>query len=483
MCDGTLVVQMTNKPNTVTEAARETPIRAEADVLVAGGGLGGVSAAIAAARAGAKTLVIERNGFLGGVATAGMCCSVANCFYTADHTLTVTGNAIEITDALAEATGSGTRWHGHKGHIIYDVEQAKYVLADLADRAGVEALYDTVIADAVVESGAVKGVIVESKSGREAILAKAVVDATGDSDVARYAGAPLHTADPKSVSSFCFRIGRVDVDRFVQHFIDHPGEYPEFMDVDWSFDEALAQYRDTGTLLFPHGGAMQMEIFKKAHASGEYPERVGVHDTLDACQMHALRDQGVVHIITGYAYMGALDVGTISRAIKDGRKMALIVTDFFRGRVPGFEDSFLVATADNLGIRTSYWIDGDFELSKAAMQASTRFDDAIARSPGGEYKFKHPGERAWGASELNNDVFDIPLRCLVPAKIDGLIMGAGRSVSAEDRGHLRVMAMTMAIGQGAGAAAAVAVKSNTTVRNVNVAAVQQELRRQGVQLS
>ena len=162
--------------------------------------------------------------------------------------------------------------------------------------------------------------------------------------------------------------------------------------------------------------------------------------------------------------------------------MAQIVTDFFRGHVPGFEDSFLAATADNLGIRTSYWIDGDFELSKAHMQTSTRFDDAIARSPGAEYKFKHPGKGAWGASELNNDVFDIPLRCLLPAKIDGLIMGAGRSVSAEDRGHLRVMAMTMAIGQGAGAAAAIAAKNNTTVRNVDVAAVQQELRRQGVQL-
>ena len=98
--------------------AREIPIRADVDVLIAGGGLGGISAAIAAARSGASALFIERNGFLGGVATAGMCCSIFNCFYTSQHELGVTGNAVETADALAEAASYGCRWHRHKGHII-----------------------------------------------------------------------------------------------------------------------------------------------------------------------------------------------------------------------------------------------------------------------------------------------------------------------------------------------------------------------------
>ena len=103
----------------VSEAARETPVRAQVDVLIAGGGLGGVSAALAAARTGAKTLLIERNGFLGGVATAGMCCSVFNCYYTADHRLGITGNAVEVTDALADATGYGKKWHNQMWHIQF----------------------------------------------------------------------------------------------------------------------------------------------------------------------------------------------------------------------------------------------------------------------------------------------------------------------------------------------------------------------------
>ena len=107
---------------TIREEGREIPVRAEVDVLVAGGGLGGVSAAMAAARAGAKTLLVERNSFLGGVATAGMCCSMFNAFYTASGKLGTTGNALEAADALAEAAGYGERWKRHKAHIIYDVE-------------------------------------------------------------------------------------------------------------------------------------------------------------------------------------------------------------------------------------------------------------------------------------------------------------------------------------------------------------------------
>ena len=123
--------------NTVIEPSRETPVRDEVDVLVVGGGLGGVSAAVAAARAGARTLLVERNGFPGGVATAGLCCSVHNRFYTPSHELIVKGNALEFVDALAEAGGPSSHWHDHKGHIIYDVERGKLVLIELLERAGV----------------------------------------------------------------------------------------------------------------------------------------------------------------------------------------------------------------------------------------------------------------------------------------------------------------------------------------------------------
>jgi ribulose 1,5-bisphosphate synthetase/thiazole synthase len=469
---------------TIAEAAGTIPVRAEVDVLVAGGGLAGVSAAMAAARAGAKTLLIERNGFLGGVATAGLCCSVFNCFYTADHRLGVTGNAVEVTNALAAATSPGYErtWHRHKGHIVYDVEQAKLVLASLVEGAGADVLYDTVISGAVLDGSTLRGVIIESKSGREAILARVVVDTTGDSDVAARAGAPLHVKAKRPDHSFCFRLGRVDVDRFVQYLIDHPGQYPEYMDVDWTFDEALAQYRETGALLFPHGGAMQMDIFKQARAAGEYPTTVGMHDTLDACQMHALRDRGIIHVVTGFVHFDDLDVGKISRAMDDGRRMAFIVSDFFAKHVPGFEKSFVIATADDLGIRVSRWLDGETVFTLAMKENPTTFPDAIGRGVVERDFRKHTGERAWGVQTFTNDYFHIPYGCLVPRQIDGLLMGAGRSVSTENGWTLRVMGLTMVVGQGAGAAAAVAAKSGVAPRSVNVASVQSELTRQGVDL-
>ena len=118
----------------VSEPARSLTVRGEYDVIVAGGGLAGVSAAVASARAGARTLLLERNGFPGGVATAGMCCSVFNCYYTAGHELVVKGNSLEFVDRLAQAHGPGSHWHRHKGHIIYDVETAKMVLTDLVEK-------------------------------------------------------------------------------------------------------------------------------------------------------------------------------------------------------------------------------------------------------------------------------------------------------------------------------------------------------------
>jgi len=473
---------MSSAAKTIKEPAREIPVRKEIDVLVAGGGLGGVSAAIAAARAGAKTLIVERNGFLGGTATAGMCCSIFNCFYTSDHKLATTGIPVEITDKLAEMQGYGKKWHNHKGHIIYDVEQAKLAFVDLIEEARGEILLDTVIAGVVTDGNTLRGVTIDSKSGREAIMAKVVVDATGDADVAALAGAPVKTGDAKFMHSFCFRLGNVDVDRFVKYFED-TGQYPEYMDVHWNFDEVLAQYRECGTLLFPHGGAMQLEAFQKAKASGELPERIGLHHTLDACQMHAIRDKGVVHVITGQSDFDGLDIETISRSINDGRRMAREVSKIYKRHIPGFENAFVVATADDLGVRASRWIDGDFVFESRTMtQAGVRHDDAVGRAIHSDSLVKHPGKGAWGVQIPRSDSFDIPYRCLLPKKIDGLLMGAGRSVSADSPFILRCMGHTMTVGQGAGTAAAVAASAGVAPRAVDVGAVQDELRRQGVEL-
>ncbi len=465
-------------PDSIREEAREVPVAGKWDVLVVGGGLGGVAAATAAARAGATTLLVERNAFLGGVATAGLCCSVFNSFFTSEGRLGTTGLALEVADRLAEATGYGLRWRNHKGHIIYDLEAGKLVLQRLVAEAGAQTLLQACGAAAFVEDSAVKGVVVETKTGRQALLADVVVDCTADADIAATSGAPLRVFEQGS-HSLCFRLGNVDVDAFVGFFRAHPDQFPEYMDVDWSLTEALAQYDDCGTFLFPHGGGMQLEAFQRAKAEGALPARVGLQDTTDACQMHALRQTGTVHVITGFTHFDGLDPTLISASLGDGREMAATLTDVYRKYLPGFERAFLADTATNLGVRVSRYLDGDFSFTAECMGAGVRQPDAIGRLVGWDAVVKHPGAGAWASQVLRADSFDVPYRCLVPREVDGLLVGCGRSVSSENPWLLRAMVQTLVVGQGAGAAAAIAAKTGTTPREVDVAAVQAELRRAG----
>jgi len=468
---------------TVNEPVREVPVMAEYDVIVCGGGLGGAAAAIAAARAGARVLLVERNGFLGGVATAGMCCSIFNCYYTGGkpRRLGTTGIALEVANALADATGFGEKWHAHKGHIIYDIELGKLVLQNLVEEAGATILLQTWVAGGIVEDATVRGVIVETKSGRKAIRANVVVDATGDADLCASVGAPLRSYQ-NGVHSLCFRLANVDVDAFVGYFREHPEQYPEYMDVDWSLSEALAQYDDCGTFLFPHGGGMQMDAFQRAKASGELPEVIGIQDTTDACQMHALRQTGVVHVITGFAHFDGLNTERISRSILDGRRMAFAVSQVYINHLPGFGKAFVAGTAANLGVRTSRFLDARFRFNASMMQAGTRQPDAVGRAVGWQNLTKNPGANAWSSQICHSESFDLPYRCLVPERIDGLLVGAGRSISSENPSLLRVMAHTMVVGQAAGAAAAVSSREQIVPRRVKIELLQRELARQQVVL-
>lgn len=423
------------------------------DVVVAGGGLGGVAAALAAARGGARTLLVERNTYPGGTATAGMCCSIFNCYFTAKGVLGTPGIPVEIADRLAEAMGYGKAWRNHRGHIIYDLEIGKLILQRMLVEAGVELLFQTFVTGVVMEGNRVAGVRVNGKSGEHVIAAGYVVDSTGDSDVAFYAGAKLASSN-SPVHSLCFRLGNVRVDEFVDYFRSHPGEYPAMMDVEWELAGALAQYDECGTFLFPHGGGMLLDAFKRAKADGALPEWIGMHDTTDACQMHAMRRTGIVHVVTGFVRFDGIDAGQVSRAVLDGREMAFRLAEVYRRYLPGFSDAFVAGVADNLGVRTSRYLDNEFKFTPEMRKAGVRFPDAVTTLVPFDDVVKNPAERAWGVQIMGDDTFDLSLRALVPDGIEGLVMGAGRSISASDPGLLRVMVHTMAVGEAAGKTAA-----------------------------
>ena len=451
------------------------------DVLVAGAGLGGVAAALASVRSGAKTILMERNTYPGGVATAGMCCSVFNCYFTCSRKLKVHGISLEIADLLANAGGPGLSWRRHKGHIIYDIEKAKLALADVLEKAGVTVLYETMAASAIMDKKRLAGLSIITKKGPAEIRAKITVDSTGDADIAVLAGTPLRGGQGDNFnSSYPFRLGNVDLDKFTNYFRKNPDQYPGMMDIEWTLEEALAQYEENGTFLFPHGGGMQMDIFKKGVESGELKQELGMYDTLDATQMHGIRQTGIMHVVTGHIKAGTLDSELISRAITDGKRMAYHVADFYRLRMPGFEKSYVNGLADNLGIRASRYIDGEFTFLKEMKASPSRFPDAIGQGVVEAHPVLHKGDRAWGCQVFTEDTYQIPYRCLLPRETKGLIMGAGRSVSSENPMLLRVMATTMVVGQGAGTAAALCAQSGKDLADVDITALQKELIKHGV---
>jgi hypothetical protein len=275
-------------------------------------------------------------------------------------------------------------------------------------------------------------------------------------------------------------LGNVDIDGFVSYFRQHPAEYPEQMDVDWTLAEALQQYAECGTFLFPHGGGMQMAAFRRAREDGALPPAIGLHDTTDACQMHLLRRNRTAHVITGFARFDGLDPERLSRSVVDGRRMAFRVAEVYRRYIPGFAEAFVCGVAANLGVRFSRRIEGQALLTRTLTAPGTRAADAIGRCVSYSHVTKHPGKGAWSAQVMGEGTFDVPLGCLVPKGVDGLVIGAGRSASTEEFWLLRVMVTTMVVGQGAGVTAAVCARTGAVPRVADLAKVQTELRRQGV---
>ncbi len=460
---------------------RAIPVIADTEVLVVGGGLGGIASALAAARTGTEVTLIEANGFLGGVATAGMCCSVFNCLFTKSRTAAIGGIPKEIVATLAEkAGGPGKGWINHKGHIIYDVEKAKLVLYDLLADAGVRIRLNTMAADVIAENESIQALIICGKNGLEAITCKMLIDATGDCDVVAQTGALFNYPQNGSKSSFVFRLGNVDVDSFVNYFRNNPNEYPEHMDIDWTVEEALSQYDETGTFLFPHGGGMQLSKVKEAERRGDLPTNFGLYDSLDAMQMHLIKDIKVCHVITGFTRTKSLDSESLTRSIADGRKVAFLFLSFIRKYLPGFENAFVSATADDLGIRGSRSIISGNSFTKTMKETPYRCDDAVGIGVVEKHQILNSGTNAWSAQVFEDEVYEFPLSCLIPKGWKNLIIGAGRGADTNPPRLLRVMVTTMAVGQGAGIAAAIAIKQKENLQTVDYHSIRSELNRQGV---
>lgn len=450
------------------EPARHLPIACEVAVLVVGGGTTGVVAAIAAARNGARTLLIEQNGFLGGSQTGSQVTPMM-----ANH---VDGKPLnrgigeEIMLRLQEAGFA----LGAESQAWFDPEMLKGIMDDMVVEAGVEVLFHTFLAGAIVEDGVLRGVIVENKGGRQVIMARRVVDCSGDADVAKLAGVPMREGNEADgvhqAVSLRFVMGGIDLERFAS-FLRELGEQPSLPLLH------TAMVWNRGLKLEP--------IFRRAVEDG-------VLDVTDGNYFQVFGVPGRPGELAfncpeiPYRHDGT-DPRDLTWAQQEGRRRQRRFLRFCRQYLPGFEGAFISSSAAMVGIRETRRIEGEYTLTEADYQECRKFPDAIARN---RYPLDVHGPRKSINEEKRNLIYlpageyhEIPYRCLVPLKVENLLV-AGRCISATfiAQSSVRVQSNCQAFGQAAGTAAAISLREGISPRGLDGLRLRALLREQGANL-
>ena len=464
---------------TITEPARQTPIADEADVVVVGGGPAGIIASVAAARNGANTILVESHGFLGGVAALGI---PFQGFHDDNNRQIVGGAPWELMERLFREGASPGPWffdgvaRAYGSVIQYDNTMFKTIASDMVRDAGAALLLHTSAVRPIHEGNAVKGVLIESKSGREALLAKVVIDASGDGDMAARAGAEFQKGNSQGFLqpvTVLFKISNVDMKEFLGHVDTHPADYDLEM-------QNPHYWEDYESGIRPVVGGLE-KVCREAQARGEYDmpnPLVAV-----ACLPH--RGEVLVNMAL-VKFVDATDNRDLTRAETIGAGFVWKAMDFLRKYVMGFKNAWVSEIAPFVGIRETRRIIGEHILDEKDMVACREFEDRIARGGRGvDIHDPTPDSTQPARSMIMNfpKGYTIPYRCLVPQKLENLLM-AGRCISVSYRafGSTRVMAQCMAVGQAAGTAAALATGQGVSPRQVEVAEVQKVLREQGAMI-
>ncbi len=459
-------------PSPIDLPPRKAKLIAETDVLVVGGGLSGIGAAVGAADAGASVILVEEFGFLGGHATAALVNSMAF-FYTNRAVLNpseevalfpqdhgpgepvIGGVLTRFVNRLVEM-GGALPPSEQTGYVVpFDPEIFKIAADEILDKSGVKFLFHSFVSG-VLGDKTVAGVILETKSGPLVIKAKVAIDCTGDGDVAAMAGAPYEIGRSEDgltqPMTLMFRLLGFNRDKFAEYIKGHPNQ--------WAGVQGLRQ------------------LIQKATEAGKLNlsrENILLFGTPHEAELN-INSTRITRVL-------GVDVWDLTYAEYMGRQQMKQIAAFLREYVPGFQESYIGQSGAQVGVRESRRIMGEYQLTEDDIVKAHKFDDVIAR---GTYPIDlhNPDGQGTTMKRLPYDeAYDIPLRCLIPKNVEQLLV-AGRCISGthEAQGSYRVMPISMATGQAAGICAALSAKQGKSPRSLPYQEVQRELLRQGANL-